>query len=58
MIEPERPTRAFIEGMISFHESGLQLYRQNEQMELAAWSKKELEKWRAKLEAREPGDGE
>ena len=58
MIEPERPTRKFIEGMISFHESGLQLYRQNEQTELAAWSKKELEKWRAKLEPRESGDGE
>lgn len=58
MIEPQHPTRKYIEGLIAFHESGLELYQRHGETELAEWSKKELEKWRAKLEAREPGDGE
>lgn len=58
MIEPKHPTEEYIEGRIAFHESGMEWYRAHDQPKLAEWSKAEAEKWRAKLKAREPGEGE
>ena len=51
MIEPEHPTEKYIEGRIAFHESGAEYYISHDQKELAAWSKEQAEKWRAKRSA-------
>jgi hypothetical protein len=62
MIEPERPSQQYIEGRISFHQSGAEWFERMGQKQLAEWSRSLVAKWAEKLQAlkctREVGDGE
>lgn len=52
------PSQKYIEGQISFYESGAQFFQKHGETQLEAWAKKMAAEWRAKLEGRQPGDGE
>ena len=61
--EPLHPTEQYIEGRISFHQSGAEYFTHQGQARLATWSRAEVAKWSEKLDAmkkggRETGDGE
>jgi hypothetical protein len=63
MTEPLHPTEQYIEGRISFHQSGAEYYARQGQDRLATWSRAEVTRWSEKLDAmkrvgRETGDGE
>jgi hypothetical protein len=58
MNEPAHPSQEYIEHRIEFHEHGARFYAHHGQTQLEAWSKKMAAEWRAKLEGRQPGDGE
>jgi hypothetical protein len=44
---PQRPTIEFIQGQISFFESGYQFYRDHCQEVMASWSKLQTDHWQA-----------
>jgi hypothetical protein len=50
-IEPEHPTEKYCLGRILFHETQTVWFNQHDQVSLAAWSQKQVDKWRKKLEA-------
>jgi hypothetical protein len=63
MMEPLHPTEQYIEGRISFHQSGAEYFARQGQTQLAQWSKTLVQRWSEKLDAmkrvgRESGDGE
>jgi len=58
---PLKPSQAFIEGQVFFHEAGAQYYSKHGQGQLEKWSRQQAAEWRAKLVGvgkvgREPGD--
>jgi len=62
-MEPTHPTEQYIEGRISFHQSGAEYFERQGQTQLAAWSRALVAMWSEKLDAmkrvgRESGDGE
>jgi hypothetical protein len=61
--EPLHPTEQYIEGRISFHQSGAEYFARHGQAQLAQWARTQVARWSEKLDAmkrvgRESGDGE
>ena len=61
--EPLHPTEQYIEGRISFHQSGAEYFTHHGQTQLVTWSRALVQRWSEKLDAmkrvgRESGDGE
>ena len=61
--EPLHPTERYIEGRISFHQSGAEYFAHHGQTQLAQWARTQVARWSEKLDAmkkigRESGDGE
>ena len=62
MTEPAHPTEKYIEGRISYLESGIRYFSQVGEVRLEKWSREQLAVWNDKLAVlkgkREMGDGE
>jgi hypothetical protein len=46
---PLKPSQAFIEGQVYFHEAGAQYYAKQGQSQLEKWSRQQVAEWREKL---------
>lgn len=51
LIEPEHPTKEYMLGRITFHESQAQWFAEHGQTQLATWARSIVESWRGKLKA-------